>query len=86
MVVSTLLHNAVYSIFYNIITARRRSLGQDNVFTVVCHSFCSDRLPWTETPLMVKSGRYASYWNAFLLRIELMTKINGPINFNGGFQ
>ena len=22
--------------------------------------------PWTETPLTVKSGRYASYWNAFL--------------------
>ena len=24
-------------------------------------------LPWTETPRTVKSGRYASYWNAFLL-------------------
>ena len=28
-----------------------------------------DRDPsWTETPLMVKSGRYTSYWNAFLLQ------------------
>ena len=24
------------------------------------------RPPWTETPFMVQSGQYASYWNAFL--------------------
>ena len=29
-----------------------------------------DPSPWTEDPPMVKSGRYASYWNAFLLTIK----------------
>ena len=40
-----------------IITARKRSLGQGNVFTAVCHSVHSGH----------RSGRYASYWNAYLL-------------------
>ena len=26
------------------------------------------RTPWTENPFTAKSGRYASYWNAFLFR------------------
>ena len=92
---------------FTIITARKRSLGQGNIFTGVCLStggsssggslcpgwslsrgvyiqggLCPIRdlcpggsLSWgslsrvtsvRETPRMVKSGRYASYWNAFL--------------------
>ena len=61
-----------------IITARKRSLRQGNVFTGVCLSMGGEVLPdrdlpwtdtpWTEPPRMVKSGQYASYWNAFLLQ------------------
>ena len=47
-----------------LITARKRSLGKGNVFTPVCDSFCSG---WRgELSLWSASGRYASYWNAFL--------------------
>ena len=79
-----------------IFTSLKRSLGQGNVFTHVCHSVHEGResmydvtsclaawshVPsrgylsldppgqrWTETPLSrtIKSGRYTSYWNAFL--------------------
>ena len=95
-----------------IITARKRSLVQGNVFTPVCDSVhrggvcpiaCSDTPPWADTPRQTPpwqtppsadapsadispmqtpppkadtltllpqdghcSGRYASYWNAFL--------------------
>ena len=90
------------------ITARKRSLGQANLFTPICQSFCSGggglcmmSLPvWLPGPMVPsrgisvpgpmflsgvsvnslsrgvsvgrhpppnqKSGRYASYWNAFL--------------------
>ena len=49
-------------------------LREGNVFTPVCQSFCSQgdvtKIPRTETPVdresTVKSGLYASYWNAFL--------------------
>ena len=39
-----------------IFTARKRSLGQGNIFSSLCQEFCS-------------RGRYASYWNAILLHI-----------------
>ena len=56
------------------------NLGQGNVFTSVCHSvhrrglsLCpgwgvsvKEGLCQGEPPRTVKSGRYASYWNAFL--------------------
>ena len=52
-----------------LVTSRKRSLGQGNVFTGVCLSTghmtrgsASRGLPTGE-----ESGRYASYWNAFLL-------------------
>ena len=76
----------------NIITARKRSLEQGNVFTPVCHSVhkgggwlpsmhyrshdqgvCIQGVGQTPPPCMgycrirSTSGRYASYWNAFLL-------------------
>ena len=62
------------------ITARKRSLGQGNVFTPVCQWFCSRKggvsasgsrgvyiPPDTHTPGRDGhwSGRYASCWNAF---------------------
>ena len=87
-------------IMINIFTARKRSLGQSNVFTCMCHSgvFLGGRglydvtsflaawshVPsrgvclWSHVPFRgglpdrdpppctVKSGQYASYWNAFL--------------------
>ena len=82
-------------------TARKRSLGQGNIFAPVCHSVQGGTCPGTPTPQQVQlpgrysppagtppgrytpqagtppaamhagirstSGRYASYWNAFLL-------------------
>ena len=81
---------------FTIITARKRSLGQGNIFTGVCLStggssswgvsvqdgLCPggsiSRMVFVQyvvsvqgdlcqgDPRMVKSGRYASYWNAFL--------------------
>ena len=64
-----------------IFTTRKRSLGQGYVFTRVCHSVyrrgvsvwgvsVRETPPQTETlPRMVKIGRYASYWNAFLFAL-----------------
>ena len=49
-----------------IIAARKRSLGQGNVFRSVCLSR-GDRDPSQQRPLYGKERRYASYWNAFLL-------------------
>ena len=58
-----------------LVTARKWSLGQGNVF-YTCVSFSSqgggvslDRDPLP--PFTVISGQYASYWNAFLLKIVL---------------
>ena len=74
----------------DIVTARKRSLGQGNVFRSICLStggggvsvqgvsvrgvsvrrvsvqghLCPGRPH--PPPSMVKSGRYASYWNAFM--------------------
>ena len=80
------------------ITARKRCLGQGNIFSSVCQEFCSQGesawagtlqgrntplgryTPWAGTPprqvhppgssacweIRATSGRYASYWNAFL--------------------
>ena len=75
--------------YKDIFTARKRSLGQCNIFTSICHSVHGggglphrdplnrdapgQRPPQTETiPRTVKSGRYASYWNAFLLSLFLV--------------
>ena len=57
----------------------KRNFGQGNIFTPVCHSFCSqggcgppgpDRPPpppgAADTGIRSTFGRYASYWNAFL--------------------
>ena len=54
----------------------QRSCGQGNIFTPVCHSVhragvclsaCWDTLPWeADSSVRSMSGRYASYWNAFL--------------------
>ena len=67
----------------SIITDRKRSLGQGNIFAPVCHSVHRVGSTWAGTPragtppLTVHAGlrstseRYASYWNAFLLIIKI---------------
>ena len=79
--------------FIMIITARKRSLGQGNIFAPVCHSVhrggtwagnpqqvypqagtppgwytpLGRYTPWAmHAGIRSTSGRYASYWNAFL--------------------
>ena len=47
---------SLYGLKLTVFTARKRSLGQGNVFTPVCHSVHSGN----------RSGRYASYRNACL--------------------
>ena len=52
-------------------------LGQGNIFARVCHSVHRGGSTWAGTPpvagtppgreIRATSGRYASYWNAFLL-------------------
>ena len=88
----------------HIFTARKRSLGQGNIFSSVCQEFCSrgarkylgryppfEQVPpsgrytplWAGTPpgssacweIWATSGRYASYWNAFLLRFKCIYKV-----------
>ena len=67
----------------DIITARKRSLGQGNIFTSVCQEFCSQGgclVPggvW-RPPLRdgYCCGWYASYWNAFLFYIVLLSPAN----------
>ena len=68
-VVDLMVHKKVPSVFFccNIVMLsirefvvyyrHKRSLGQGNVFTPVCHSVHSGH----------RSGRYASNWNAYLL-------------------
>ena len=64
-----------------IFTARKRSLGQGNIFIGVCQEFCSQGgclllggvcsggcLVETPPPNGYCCGPYASYWNAFLLK------------------
>ena len=89
--------NTCINISHKLITARKRSLGQGNIFTPVCHSVQSGGvlqggvLPggaWSRgvpgpgggcllpgvpggDPPGYCCGRYASYWNAFLLKIGL---------------
>ena len=68
------------------VTARKRTLGQGNIFRSVCQEFCPQwgevclSACWDTTPgtwqappqsracweIRSTSGRYASYWNAFL--------------------
>ena len=67
-----------------IFTAHKRSLGQGNAFTPVCHSVhrwglhtggsASRKGGWADPPIAYygirsTSGRYASYWNAFLFSV-----------------
>ena len=75
-----------------IITACKRSLGQGNSFTPVCHSVHGGGgvpgqvHPQTRYPppprssacweIRATSGRYASYWNAFLLCMRYFKKCN----------
>ena len=78
-----------------IITARKRSLGQGNIFTNVCQEFCSQI--WVPGPggcLVLGGcvwrpprdgyccGQYASYWNAFLFLYAPRV----PNEFTPGFQ
>ena len=95
-------HTSIFTVKFPVITARKRSLGQGNVFTSICHTVhrvgtmyditcclavwshvrSGESLPpsmgvyvgrglslvslsW-RPPYTVKSGRYASYLNAFL--------------------
>ena len=50
------VHFLYHLSIYYIITARKQSLGQGNVFTPVCHSVHSGH----------RSGRYTSFLNAYL--------------------
>ena len=63
----------------NVLLPPATKLRQGNVFTPVCHSVHGGSAtpgqtpPWADTPCAVHAGirstcgRYASYWNAFLL-------------------
>ena len=93
MLVSSLINLLQFhSKKFRLFTARKRSLGQDNIFIGVCQEFCSQAgsaslhagipPPREQTPpgsrhpptpqwkacweIQSTSGRYASYWNAFL--------------------
>ena len=54
-------------------------LRKGNVFTSVCQKFCTQRGVFAGHPPPTAdgycSGRYASYWNAFLLRAVLSQQI-----------
>ena len=99
-----------------LITVRKRSLGQGNIFSSVCQEFCSQRgrvpgqvhpqagtSPWAGTPptpptrythragtcweIRATSGRYASYRNAFLLKIGFSSHyLPIPILFSISFS
>ena len=76
------------------LTARKRSLGQGNIFTCVCHSVhgggvrgCGGVCGYREgmrgcwagacighDEIGSMSGRYASYWNAFLFYYKISKK------------
>ena len=56
---------------YLFITARKRSLGQGNIFTPVCHSVHTGVPGGDPPPDGYCYGRYASYWNAFLFFLNL---------------
>ena len=62
-------------------------LRQGNVFTAVCHSVHGGvcHTPWADTPpgrhpravhagIRSTSGRYASYWNAILYSLTILTR------------
>ena len=67
-----------------LITARKRCLGQGNIFIGVCQKFCSQvggvsargggvcfwGVSGGDPPDGYCCGRYASYWNAFLYMYE----------------
>ena len=53
---------------YLFIAARKRSLGQGNIFTPVCSH---GGAWWRPPPDGYCYGRYASYWNAFLFFLNL---------------
>ena len=74
---------------HKFIAARKRSLGQGNIFTRVCHSVQGSGsveggglclggrgVSVTVTYGTVKSGRYTTYWNAFLFEKEISDHTN----------
>ena len=72
----------------DIFTARKRSLGQGNIFAPVCHSVHRGRgvpgqvppgqvhTPTMHAGIRSTSGRYASYWNAFLFHFKFSVSFN----------
>ena len=68
-------------------TARIRSMGQGNVFTDVCHSVQKGGLHSHQeadpSPEGRRStgGRYASYWNAYLLNMQLQLGLDSKGQF-----
>ena len=72
--------------YFKFFTARRQSLGQGNIFTGVCLSTGGRGFPDREPPpCMVKNGRYASYWNAFLLNVVFIGCIYGKLGLQCQF-
>ena len=79
---------------YSIFTARKRSLGQGNIFTPVCHSVHTGGIclsagagAGADTPLRSAcweirstSGQYASYWNAILFKVFFAANLI-PVNW-----
>ena len=78
--VSECVYECVHAGHVNVFLPSATELWQGNIFTSVCQEFCPQRgvglgacwdtLPRTDTPPPPTdgycSGRYASYWNAFL--------------------
>ena len=65
-----------------IITARNFKLREGNVFTSMCQEFCPGGRAWHIPPggyyeMRSMSGRYASYWNVFLLNyVSILPTLN----------
>ena len=76
-------HKTLLALF----TARKRSLGQGNIFRSVCQEFCpgGGGGVWSRGCVLHDRyccGRYASYWNAFLLFLIIVYKQNsGKVMF-----
>ena len=84
-----ILERIISSINWSIITGRKRSLGQGNVFTPVC-LLMTGGSPYRDIclqeadlpPRNQKSGRYALYWNAFLSVLMLTRSVNRPLDIS----
>ena len=61
------------------VATARKGVGQGNIFRSMCQEFCprggtpGRYTPRAGTPPWPMSGQYASYWNAFLLTIVLVS-------------